>query len=307
MKEEEIRQNSWQAWLLAARPKTLSGALVPVIIGICMAIADRPTDWNWIPALLCLAFAMIMQIDANFINDYFDYIRGNDDETRLGPKRACSEGWITEAAMRKGIGMTTAIAALTGLPLIYWGGYEMILVGVCCIVFCFLYTTILAYHGMGDVLVILFFGLVPVTMSFYLTSRDMEIAQIPYSVVMTSIACGLVIDTLLIVNNYRDIDNDRKAGKKTLVVRMGRMRSGITYLGLGWIACLIGVIFLWEGRIWAFILPACCYLPIHTSTYKMMRRIGEGRELNKVLGKTSINMLVYGLALCVGILVSVIR
>ena len=109
-----------------------------------------------------------MQIDANFVNDYFDFVRGNDDETRLGPRRACAQGWVTMRAMKSALVITTALACVAGLPLVLYGGMEMIFVGIVCVLFCFLYTTRLSYIGMGDILVIVFFGLVPVTMTYYL-------------------------------------------------------------------------------------------------------------------------------------------
>ena len=199
---EAIRVNSLKAWILAARPKTLTGAAVPVMMGLSLAWVDtRLTgiDFNGIAAALCLLFAFIMQIDANFINDYFDYKKGTDDETRLGPRRACAQGWVTTAAMRRAIGMTTALACLTGLPLVAFGGLEMVVVGLLCVVFCFLYTTHLSYLGLGDLLVLVFFGLVPVCCTYFLQTHT-----VTKEVVESSLACGMVIDTLLIVNNYRD-------------------------------------------------------------------------------------------------------
>ena len=203
MKDSNIKKNSVRAWLLAARPKTLAGAAVPVMIGLSLAYTDLRSagTFDWLPALLCVFFAFVMQIDANFINDYFDFVRGNDDETRLGPKRACSQGWISGGAMRVAIAVTTALACLTGLPLIFFGGLEMILIGILCVVFCFLYTTHLSYVGMGDVLVVVFFGFVPVCIPYYIETHTLTVQA-----AMASLACGLVIDTLLVVNNYRDIE-----------------------------------------------------------------------------------------------------
>ena len=172
MSDTTIKQNSWQAWILAARPKTLSGAAVPVLIGLSLAYTDAKLYeegvFSWTAAVLCILFALIMQIDANFINDFFDYARGNDDaETRLGPLRACTQGWVSTDAMKKAIASTTCAACVVGLPLIYYGGFEMILIGMLCVIFCFLYTTHLSYLGLGDVLVLLFFGIVPVCMTYY--------------------------------------------------------------------------------------------------------------------------------------------
>ena len=127
---EIVQVNSIKAWLLAARPKTLAGAATPVLLGCALAYAD--SCFQMTPALLCFAFAFLMQIDANFINDYFDYLKGSDREDRLGPERACAQGWITLNAMRKGIALTTATACLAGLCLLAYGGIEMIPVGILC-------------------------------------------------------------------------------------------------------------------------------------------------------------------------------
>ena len=161
MNEQNIIANSFKAWILAARPKTLTGAALPVIVALALVFNKTGIDnFCIVPAVLCFLFAMIMQIDANFINDYFDCIKGNDDSaTRLGPKRACSEGWITLNAMKYGIIITTVIACFIGIPLIFYGGVEMILIGLICVACCFLYTTKLSYLGLGDVLVIVFFGI----------------------------------------------------------------------------------------------------------------------------------------------------
>ena len=137
MEETNIRTNSMKAWLLAARPKTLSGAAVPVMIGLALAYCDarfyEEGVFNWTAAVLCLLFAFAMQIDANFINDFYDYVNGADDvETRLGPRRACAQGWVKLDSMKKAIALTTCAACVIGLPLAYYGGMEMIAVGVAC-------------------------------------------------------------------------------------------------------------------------------------------------------------------------------
>ena len=157
MEETNIKTNSMKAWLLAARPKTLSGAAVPVMIGLALAYSDSKfyvdDAFNWIAAALCMLFSFAMQIDANFINDFYDFVNGTDDaETRLGPRRACAQGWVTLDAMKKAIALTTCLACVIGLPLALYGGLEMIAIGALCVVFAFLYTTFFSYQGLGDVL-----------------------------------------------------------------------------------------------------------------------------------------------------------
>lgn len=298
---EQVKTNSAKAWLLAARPKTLSGASVPVMIGAAMAWHDAMAGFQWIAALLCFLFAFVMQIDANLINDYFDFRHGNDDETRLGPRRACAQGWITLPAMRYGIVFTTLLACLIGLPLICFGGWKLIWVGIVCVVFCFLYTTFLSYHGWGDVLVLVFFGIIPVCLTYYV-SMPVESQAIPLYVFISSIACGFVIDTLLIVNNYRDRENDARAGKRTLVLRLGTANSERLYRLLGFVAicCNIVLILVMETsvsigiRLWSVIALLIIYGGLHDHAYRRMKAIHQGKQLNTILGKTARNMFFYG-------------
>ncbi len=301
MDEKNIKQDSWQAWLLAARPKTLTGAMVPVMIGLALAWTDGKEYgddvFNTVAAILCALFAMIMQIDANFINDFYDYAKGNDDaETRLGPLRACTQGWVKIDSMKKAIASTTILACLVGLPLVYYGGLEMILIGLLCVVFCFLYTTHLSYIGLGDVLVLVFFGIVPVCITYYIQLHTMT-----WEVFLASIACGLVIDGLLMVNNYRDRENDERDGKRTLVVEIGEKSAEHFYLCLGITAVLLGITFWVNGHVLAFVLPVL-YLLLHTFTWLKMKRINHGKELNICLEETARNMLVYGLCVSIGLL-----
>ncbi|MBO5187582.1 MAG: 1,4-dihydroxy-2-naphthoate octaprenyltransferase [Prevotella sp.] len=303
MTEPLIKQNSLEAWILAARPKTLAGAAVPVMIGVALAFVDSREypqgTFSILAATLCFLFAFVMQIDANLINDFFDYAKGTDDiEKRLGPRRACAQGWVSVDMMKRAIALTTCAACLIGLPLIFFGGMEMILIGIICVFFCFLYTTHLSYIGLGDALVIVFFGIIPVCISYYVQLHTCTI-----EVFMTSIACGLVIDSLLIINNYRDRDNDRDAGKNTIVVRFGERFGLYAYLATGIAACLIGIIFLSESHVLAFVLPFI-YLILHFFTYLKIKRIHRGKALNICLGETARNMFIYGICVSVGILLT---
>lgn len=304
-----VKTNSVKAWLLATRPKTLSAAAVPVMIGTAFAWRNTSEQFNWIPAILCLLFAWIMQIDSNLVNDYFDFKKGNDDETRLGPKRACSEGWITSDAMVWGILITTLLGCMTGIPLILYGGLEMVMVGIACVVFCFLYTTLFSYHGLGDILVLLFFGIIPVCSTYYVCMPLHQ--QIPTGeVIASSIACGLAIDALLIVNNYRDIDNDRSNGKITLAVRLGESKTRRLYESIGYTAAGIMIILVFFDlyQIDKFIPTYAIYLIyiiLHRQSYQEMKRINKGAKLNQVLGLTARNILVFGI-LSVAAILSVI-
>lgn len=308
--EDEVKCNSLKAWFLASRPKTLAAACVPVMVGSAFGWKygvenyrplPTPEGWYWIFVVIdviCFLFAMVMQIDANFINDYFDCVRGNDDETRLGPKRACAMGWVTLKAMRWAIAITTLLACLIGLPIgimaIYDGDWTLMIVGIACVVFCFLYTTCLSYLGLGDLLVLVFFGLVPVYCTYYLLSGEYTNVD----VYLIALATGLVIDTLLIINNYRDIDNDQRAGKRTIAVIMGRKATMMLYNSIVPIALCITLYV--SPTMLTYAAMFIVYM-LHIQACQKMKQIGQGRELNKVLGLTARNIFVYGIltSLCI--------
>ena len=294
---QTVKVNSLNAWFLAIRPKTLTGAVIPVMMGTALALHDATV--SWLPALGCLLFACAMQVAANFINDLYDFLKGTDRADRLGPERACAQGWITPEAMKRGIGVTLLLAAAAGLSVLWcvWshlpcGGWELVVLGALCMLFAFLYTTLLSYKGWGDLLVLLFFGLVPVCGTYYV-----QCFTITTNLLMTGLMCGVSIDTLLVVNNYRDREQDAVSGKRTLIVRYGEPFGRYLYLILG-IACwLIALLMTLRGLlstdqlVWA----SSPYLLLHITTWRKMVRIRQGRELNAILGETSRNMLLMGL------------
>lgn len=282
---EKIRTNGTKAWFLAARPKTLSGAVAPVAVALSAAWTDGGR-LAWQPAVLCALFALLMQIDANFVNDYLDFMNGTDGRDRLGPERACAQGWITPGAMRRGIAVATVASCLAGLPLVWWGGWAMLPVGATCVVACFLYTTSLSRIAMGDLLVLLFFGIVPVCTTYYLQTRT---ATLP--VVLAAVAMGLATDCLLLVNNYRDRETDRRAGKRTLVVLIGSRATEWLYLLFGLAAVLLVAS--------QTVLPVL-YLPLHLSNALRMRRLRAGRALNAVLGRTALAILLFAVLYSLG-------
>ncbi len=337
-----VKTNSLKAWILAARPKTLAGAAAPVLVGAALAwvtlagiSGDHFPKYWIIPSAICLVFALAMQIDANFINDYFDWKKGADSEERLGPERACSMGWITPGAMKTGIFITTIISLLIGLSLIYFGGWWMIAVGIFCIAGAFLYTTKFSYRGWGDVMVVLFFGIIPVFFTWFVstygflpiqhanlseTGGDWETFYLkfvikPYrsiwpNVVFAGFAMGLVVNNLLIINNYRDRGLDAKNNKQTIVVRYGTKTAEWLYLTNGCIATFGTVIVCkWvPGHFWfhgsspvRLVIPLL-FLPFLFSAHRKMVRINHGRELNKVLGETARNILIYSILFVVSII-----
>lgn len=296
MKENVVKQNSLRAWFLAARPKTLSAALVPVVVAAALAWAEgcfRP-----VPVVLCLLFAALMQVAANFINDLLDFRKGTDREDRLGPERACAQGWVTPAAMRRAIAIVLVAACAAGCGLLFYGGWWLVLVGAACVVFAFLYTTLLSYCGLGDVLVWLFFGFVPVLGTYYV-----QAGALSPSAWWLAAACGLVIDTLLVVNNYRDRDTDRATGKRTLIVALGEPFGRWFYFAQGVMGYVCAALSALDGHTWVALLPLFYVLP-HFLTWRKMVQIRSGRALNRTLGFTSRNILLFGFLVAVSLLLA---
>ncbi len=310
-----IKTNSVKAWFLASRPKTLTGAAAPVLLGGALAWHDKYSyifqrsrelyvghdDSTvylnmhylsfFLPFALCLLFAFLMQIDANFVNDYYDYKKGTDREDRLGPERACAQGWITSKAMMWGIVITTVLSCLVGLFILLWQlQWELLVVGVACVLGCFLYTIKFSYLGLGDILVLIFFGLVPVGFTYYVITGG----EWTWPLTFAGLGMGLATDNLLMVNNYRDRHQDTISGKRTVVVRFGE-RFGIqSYLYLGIVAALLVVLASVLMREYKYCWLVMLYLAMHISTWNKMRKL-DGKALNGVLGKTARNIFIFGL------------
>lgn len=304
----QIKPNSPKAWLLAARPKTLSAALIPV--AVAAALAASAPRCNWMAIALCAMFAIVMQIAANFINDLFDYRKGTDRADRLGPERACAQGWISPRAMLWGIATTLLCAAAVGMSIFTTIPKldadiiaTLVLTGAGCMMFAFLYTTILSYAGMGDLLVVLFFGFVPCCGTYFAATESLV-----GEVWLAGLICGVLIDTLLVLNNYRDRDADHLSGKRTLIVICGERFGHYLYLlcGLGAWALTWG--FVPHYGFWPplFTLP---YIYIHINAWRQILRCPKDAAMHQVrqfyarlLGRTSINMLIFGLLLALALL-----
>ena len=233
-----------QIWLEAMRPKTLPVAVPPVLLGT--AIAHNDGQSHLLPAAICLVFALLVQIGTNFANDYFDGIKGTDTDARLGPRRAVAAGLVLASTMKWAAIGILAFAFCLGLSLIYFGGWWLLAVGVSSVLCAWLYTGgpyPLAYNGMGDVFVVLFFGLIAVGCTFHV-----QAGFVSHEVILLGLACGLVVNNILIVNNYRDIDEDMLANKRTLVVLMGRRLALVQY-GLSLLFAGAALSWLvWKGR-----------------------------------------------------------
>ena len=275
-------------WISAARPRTLPASASPVIAA--SAYVFYAGTFRWVPAVLCLLFALLAQVASNMANDYFDYVKGSDKAGRAGPRRAVASGDITPRAMLMGTFCVLGVACAVGLGLVFFAGWQLIPIGVIIAVFALAYTAgpyPLAYHGLGDVTVFLFFGLVAVNMTYYV-----QALQFDADVFLLSIAMGLLSINILLVNNYRDMEEDAAANKRTTVVLFGRRFALWWYFVNGVIAVLLLLPCLADFGIVYIFLPAIVYLFLHIKTgLAIKQRVGEA--LNPLLGATARNLLVF--------------
>ena len=214
------------AWLLAIRPRTLPAAAAGVIMG--SALAWRDGLFRLDAALACLLAALLLQIGSNLANDVFDFERGTDTPERLGPVRVTQAGLLTPSQIKIGIAVVFALAALLGLYLAWLGGWPILLIGLAAILSAIAYTGgpfPLGYYGLGDLFVFIFFGLAAVAGTYYVQARFVSSAAW-----WMAIPPGLIITAILVVNNLRDLENDRKAGKRTLAVMLGEQATKAQYL-----------------------------------------------------------------------------
>lgn len=246
-------------------------------------------------AALCLAFAVLAQIASNFANEYFDFSAGLDRKGRSGPRRGVTEGDISPRAMLTATFITLGCACAVGLGLVSYGGWWLIPAGAIIVIGALAYSTgpfPLSHHALGEVAVFLFFGVIPVCLTYWL-----QVGRLPNDVVCASAAIGLMGCNVLLVNNFRDVDDDRQVGKRTLSVRVGRTQTGYIYLFSGFIA--VGL----TTPTWSM-LPAVtwlvpgAYLVAHTSLWLQMLA-QRGEQLNPLLGITAMLMLAYAIALAV--------
>ena len=279
-----------KCWIEAMRLRTLPVSLAGVIMawGFC-ALYD---NFNLIPAILCLLFALLAQIASNFANEYYDFKSGLDRKGREGPRRGVTEGDITPQAMKFATFGTLALACVIGCSLIYYGGWWLLPIGIFIALGVMAYSTgpyPLSHHGLGEVAVLFFFGIIPVTLTYYVQSLQWSL-----DVLLASISIGLMGANVLIVNNYRDHDDDKEVGKRTLAVIFGRRAVSNLYLFNGYIAVALMIMTWWELPIWSWAAPIL-YLVAHTAIWWQLG-IRTGARLNPLLGMTAMAMAVYSLA-----------
>ena len=272
----------WSAWIMAARPATLTAAVAPVLVGTAVAAHDG--EFRPLPFVAALVAASLIQIGTNLANDFFDFEKGVDAPGRLGPSRVTQSGLLSPQEVRIGMYLAFAAAAAVGLYLIVVGGWPILLVGALAISAGIAYTGgpwPLGYHGLGDAFVFLFFGLVAVIGSYYL-----QVEEIRPLTLAIAVPVGLTVTAILVVNNLRDIETDRRAGKRTLAVRIGagftRLQYAILMLAPYLVVSALAVA---ESR-WWFLLPWST-LPVALSLVLVVLTGAKGTKLNGVLKGTA--------------------
>jgi 1,4-dihydroxy-2-naphthoate polyprenyltransferase len=288
---EEAR---WQIWLAALRPRTLPAAVAPVIVG--SALAWRVGAFDAGAAVLCLAFALLVQIGANFANDYYDFARGADTGERIGPRRAVAAGLVAPATMYRAMWLAFGMAFVSGLALISWGGWWLVAVGVTSVVSAIAYTGgpyPLGYHGLGDVFVFVFFGLVAVCVTFFV-----QAGRVSVDAVLAAVAIGALATNILLVNNYRDADTDARAGKRTLVVRWGKPFARGQFGAALLLACGVLVALAWRGLYPRGLGAAVAAVlgGLGFSQWRKLRAAGSAADLIPLLDQCGAYLAVYALS-----------
>lgn len=298
MKELQI-STWWQKWFLAIRPKTLPASVTPVLVG--SAIACRDGNFSFLPAVAALLGSLLLQIGVNLANDYFDFKKGYDTPDRIGPVRVTASGIIALETMKKAIVLVFSSVVLVGIYLIWVGGWPIMVIGVASILAALTYSGgpyPLASHGLGDVFVFIFFGLIAVSGSYYVQTLTLT----PY-VVAAAFPVGCLITAILVVNNLRDIWTDAQVGKRTLAVRIGEKGSRFEFAGLISVA-FVATMILWHmtGRSIWLLLPLAS-IPFAVRTLKRLLH-SRGPVLNEVLASTAYLSFLYGILLSAGFILS---
>lgn len=288
-----------KAWLLAARPKTLVAGLVPVFLG--SALAYKTGEFSLLVFLCALGGSLCIQIATNFVNDAADFERGADTEERLGPQRMAASGLLTSRALYVGAAAAFAVSFLLGLILIREAGIVMLWIGLVSIFCGVIYTAgpfPLAYLGLGDFFVFIFFGLVAVIGTYFAHAKQVTMAS-----VLLASAAGLHSTALIAINNLRDIPTDIKARKITLAVRMGEPAAKIYYTTLIFLPLFIWLPFAASLQtIWGF-LPFAV-IPLASRAAIQCFQIQDRREYNKLLARTALVQLLFGVLITVSLVVS---
>lgn len=286
-----------RAWIMAARPKTLTAAVAPVAAGTGLAVHDGV--FAAAPALAALVGAILIQIGTNFANDYYDFVRGGDTEERVGPTRVTQAGIIPPAAVKRGMIVVLGAAMLVGVYLVAVAGWPIVVIGLASVVCAVAYTGgpyPLAYHGLGDVFVFVFFGLIAVGGTYFVQASTW-----PPDALLAGAGLGALSTAILVVNNLRDIETDARAGKRTLAVRLGVGGTRAELVALVVVGALVPILG-WRLYAWpAASLAALVAMPLAVSPLRTAFLYEHPAELIPALGATARLVVVYGILLAAGL------
>ena len=288
-------ESKFGLWFSIIRPRTLPASVAGGVAGSVYAWSQG--CFVWFPALAALIFAVSAQIASNLANDYFDFLKGADGEGRVGPKRSLATGEVSPKSMVAATAVALVIAALSGLSLLFiTGKYWLLGAGIVIVLAALAYSGgpyPLSRHALGDVAVVLFFGLVSVCFTYYVQALVFD-----WGVLLLGLAVGLVTDNILVVNNYRDMEQDAANGKHTLVTEYGRRFgqrlyywNGVAAMFLAIFAAAMSSHYEWGDWLRAYVIMSF-YLLFHTYTHQSLKRL-QGTALNPLLGRTARNLLVF--------------
>ncbi len=287
---------SMKNWLLAIRPKTLPAAAGPVLIGF--ALAYREGVQHFPSVLLAAIVALLIQAGTNMVNDYSDFKKGVDTEERAGPVRVTQAGLISPAEMKAGMGVVLFLIVLFSAPLVFRGGVPILIIGVLSIISGILYTAgpfPLGYNGLGDVFVLIFFGPIAVAGTYYV--QALEAGPVP---IFAGFGPGLISVAILCINNLRDHEDDKKSGKNTLIVLLGKKFGKFEYLFSLIFAALIPLFLFGIGERVNFSFLAILILIPAIKPVKVVFNDGKGELMNTLLGYTGKLLLLYSLIFSIG-------
>jgi 1,4-dihydroxy-2-naphthoate octaprenyltransferase len=288
-----------QAWVLAARPRTLPAAIGPVIVGTALAISAGAFDP--LAALAALLAALLLQIASNFANDLGDFERGTDTPERVGPLRVTTAGLLTASDVKRGIVLVLALAAVCGLYLIWVGGWPILAVGVFSMLAAVAYTygpLPFGYYGLGDVATFIFFGFIAVVGTYYVQAH-----AAPSVVWIAAIPMGALVTAILVVNNVRDADQDRAGGKRTLAVVLGRKGARVEYLVMLVLAYAVPIVLWLWFDMGPWVLLPLLTLPLAVRHARAVFTV-LGPRLNKTLAGTAQLAVLYAIVFAIGIIAS---
>lgn len=291
-----MAQSSFQSWIMAARPKTLSAAVVPILatIGLVRSL-NLPIQWWIITCALLSSFCI--QIGTNFVNDAMDFKKGADNEKRLGPMRVTQQKIFTfKQVMMMATGFFV-LAIAFGIPLVMHGGWPIVVIGLLSVLMGYAYTSgpiPLAYYGLGDLFVIIFFGLVAVGGLFYLQTGTYTLDAF-----VLGLQIGLLSTILIAINNLRDIHTDKEVNKKTLAVRLGVTGAKIWIIFLVVAPFLLGYYWLNQQKYWLYILPTMS-LPLGLSVVKKIMSTAPSAEYNQFLAKSAAYGMIFSMGFLIG-------